>query len=300
MTPIESYITDKEKEELDLPVVIPDQEERIRLLGEYEAFWRQETSRISQLPTSRSSETIVNPDNNTTQAPIVEQQDLSPIPPLIPEDDDIYSVISPGFDIDSSIQSQQPTENDQTNTEEPTLPQPCQPENQPHHQDHILNGNYLPNFVQPFPPEHPIDDRHCQPQTDLAKPSTPRTLETIVKITILDSQPESQPGKLHQQPEPASTSSSSDQGDHVVRGNSSHEHDHQSQPLVQIANQPKSVQRVRYMTEHTHQQLAGQDELPITSLLKMHLLEELIGKQSFAASKTTLTPLTFILIDSIG
>ena len=121
-----------------------------------------------------------------------------------------------------------------------------EPENRPYVPNQILNRNDQPNLVQVSPPEQgqirlfPSDDRSCQPQPDLAKPSTSRTLETIrLEEIIIDPQP--QPDN-----QPDST------------------HDHQSQPKAQITNQPKSVQRIRYPTEHTHQQVAGQDGGPIT------------------------------------
>ena len=67
-------------------------------------------------------------------------------------------------------------------------------------------------------------------------------------LEVLQPRSDSQPGQFHQQPVSASTSSSSDQGDHVVRGNEQWIMLEQNHPMVLITNQPKSVQRVRYMT----------------------------------------------------
>ena len=67
-------------------------------------------------------------------------------------------------------------------------------------------------------------------------------------LEVLQPRSDSQPGQFHQQPVSASTSLSNDQGDHVVRGNEQWIIFEQSHPMVLITNQPKSVQRVRYMT----------------------------------------------------
>ena len=187
-----------------------------------------ETFGKSQPSTSRTSETV---DNVITQATTVELQPQPHGLPVIPEDEEDLDISTLFDDIQSMIDHVQ-------------IPQ----------QRHA-------------PPPH---DHPCQPQPDLAKPSTLGTLESIVNEFCHPQHDDSQPGKLHQKPASASTFSSSDQGDHVVRSHGKwvmfpdSTNEHQSQPKAQITNQPKSVQRVRYVTEHTHQQLAGQNGLPIT------------------------------------
>ena len=188
-----------------------------------------ETFGKSQPSTSRTSETV---DNVITQATTVELQPQPHGLPVIPEDEEDLDISTLFDDIQSMI-------------------------------DHVQ----IPLQQRHAPPPH---DHPCQPQPDLAKPSTLGTLESIVNEFCQPQHDDSQPGKLHQKPSSASTFSSSDQGDHVVRSHGKwvmfpdSTNEHQSQPKAQITNQPKSVQRVRYVTEHTHQQLAGQNGLPIT------------------------------------
>ena len=224
MAPINDMSFTEDIDEIEQSTV---QRDRANLLTEYEKQQTVNTQRTSEI-TTRTSETTTRTSETTTRTS--ESETVFNVDnAILPYDIDL----KPYFDRIFTEESENATEN-----------------------------NYVPVQI-PF--QTTTHDPTCQPQPD--------PLGAIVKKTILEPppQPNSQPGQLHQQPTSASKSSSNDQGDHVVPSNGqciTIDHNqpdvHQSQPKVHITNQPKSVQRVRYMTEHTHQQLAGQDGLPIT------------------------------------
>ena len=206
MAPIESYITDEEKEELGL--------------GTQEEF-SKETSSTSQPSTPR---TIVNAENTSPHAPKVD----------IPPEEDIFSDIDEIMKASNYLLKMNQPENRPVQIPQQQSPQP----------DPL--GAIVKKTILNSQPDSQPGILHQQP--DPVKPSTSRTLETITIQELLKPQPDSQPGQFHQQPVSASTSSSNDQGDHVVRGNEQWIIFEQNHPMVLITNQPKSVQRVRYMT----------------------------------------------------